>query len=299
MIARRPFLRTFTLAACGLFVPQIVRAVPPPLLDRTLRRKVSNDALNVGLVGAWTLAAGNGLTDWSGHGNNGTGQGTGFALGGAANHLGQAGRATSLVLASTQYIQTTNASVFQFEKTSPFTIHAWVKSNDTVNNQIIVAKQQNSVNYAGLLCYINNSGTGQIFGSLQSDLSHFSYIIGTNNARDGAWHSVDFVSSGTGQAAGLSIYLNAKKEAVSSSVDTVGASILNAVPLNIGARDGGGAPFNGSISDVRIYNRALPPSQIQSLMLAKLLEDPAFAREFWAQNPDHFLRPVWEERMAA
>lgn len=94
----------------------------------------------------------------------------------------------------------------------------------------------------------------------------FSYVIGTQDLRDGHWHHVacTFLDDRTPDVTDVRLYVDGAPEPISTSqsqtVDTDGTS----VPVTIGV-DSQNRHFNGVIDEVRIYRRALSPTEIAEL----------------------------------
>jgi hypothetical protein len=69
---------------------------------------------------------------------------------------------------------------------------------------------------------------------------------------------------GSGKAAGVKVYVDGKPRELETTHDSLEGTIRNEAPLRIGGR-GRGAPFRGEIDDVRIYERALTPREVEDL----------------------------------
>ena len=84
--------------------------------------------------------------------------------------------------------------------------------------------------------------------------------------RFGDWYHVALVWNGTGKADGLAVFVNGKRADVEVLEDRLTGSIASDAPLRLGGR-AFGPPFVGQIDDLRLYNRALTPDQIEGLAL--------------------------------
>ena len=71
---------------------------------------------------------------------------------------------------------------------------------------------------------------------------------------------------GSGKAAGLRLFVDGKQADVEVVRDTLTGSIKTDAPLRLGSK-ALGKPFIGQIDDLRLYNRALTPEQIEQLAL--------------------------------
>src|SRR5438270_3626579 len=139
--------------------------------------------------------------------------------------------------------------------TGPFTIDAWIKTNDNTSEHAIVEK------YDG-------GGTNGYFFRLTSlgqltlgvcDGSGCSAVSGSTQVTTGTFHHVVGVFDGSS----LNVYLDGNLDGGpnGSVAPTDGTN-----PLTIGARGGSvGNFFNGIIDEVEIFTRALSADEIQSL----------------------------------
>jgi len=244
----------------GLDNVQITTCVPPP----------------PGLV-AWYPGDGN-ANDIQG-GNNGTLEnGTTFAA-------GKVDQAFHFDRTKDQFVQTTNASNLNFDRTNSFSMDAWIHTSETVHDIFIATKQQNSAPYDGYGLVITNGevpacdamnptapGAGQLAGFLDGAVSNtcppdnYIAVRGTTHLNDGQWHHVAMTYDGSSSASGLKLYVDGVPEASVVQEDTLGThSILNNVPFTIGSRENGGVPFNGDIDEVEVFNRAIEGSEVAAI----------------------------------
>jgi mono/diheme cytochrome c family protein len=82
----------------------------------------------------------------------------------------------------------------------------------------------------------------------------------------GDWYHVALTYDGSGKAAGLRLYLNGAPAAIDVARDTLTGPIATDAPLRLGSR-ALGKPFVGQIDDLRFYNHALRPEQIEQLAI--------------------------------
>jgi prepilin-type N-terminal cleavage/methylation domain-containing protein len=211
---------------------------------------ISGNCLSNGLVGYWALDNTTGMTDLSGNGNNGTASG-GIAIGTAANHLGTSNKATAFDGVDDVIIGFTESN---FDFAGSFSISCWAKlSAETYGfTKGIVAKN------AG-------SSTGFMLGEFGSGWSFFvadKNVVSTTNWSLNVWHHiVGLYNSGDGKmhlyADGIEIGTPLPVTFVNNNDDlTIGRWVRWVEPERY---------WNGSISDVRIYNRALSQTEITNL----------------------------------
>jgi hypothetical protein len=84
--------------------------------------------------------------------------------------------------------------------------------------------------------------------------------------RLGDWYHVAFTYDGSGKAAGVSLYLNGERLDLEVVRDTLRGPIGSDAPLRLGSK-AIGKPFVGQIDDLRLYNRALTPQQVEDLAI--------------------------------
>jgi hypothetical protein len=220
---------------------------------------LTKPANNLGLVGYWSFneATGTVATDFSGRGNSGTltnisapasatsGWGNG-KLGAGLNFDG-----------SNDWVEVASNSAFGI--TGDITITAWIKLKATDDYGGILAKGNgtDSWDYEFFICGDSQCTAGSI--------GIYSSTVGNSFSNRGIsdlnWHHVAVIRSGTtvtfyidGESAGANSYFAAFSN--------------NSYPIRIGT-DGptwnAVSAFNGSIDEVRLYNRGLTATEIRNL----------------------------------
>jgi Protein of unknown function (DUF1553)/Protein of unknown function (DUF1549)/Concanavalin A-like lectin/glucanases superfamily/Planctomycete cytochrome C len=84
--------------------------------------------------------------------------------------------------------------------------------------------------------------------------------------RFGESYHVTMTYDGSGKAAGLHLYLDGKRAAVDVVRDALSGPVANDAALRVGSR-ALGKPFVGQIDDLRLYDRALTPSEIEQIAI--------------------------------
>jgi len=145
--------------------------------------------------------------------------------------------------------------------TGNYTISAWVKPASLSGSGYTITAKQNSG-------YTDIAGWGlQIY---QDDLFFF-ILDGLGSAgrvqrkndifiQAGAWYHVVVVCN---YNSSIDFYINAAEPSTYDYLYTAWSTLSNAQNFQIGAVAGASRLFNGSIDDVRIFNAAMPTSQIQ------------------------------------
>lgn len=215
----------------------------------------------------YPLTAGTTWKDISGNTNNGT------LINGPTYNSGNGG---SIVFDGVDdYVNLGN--IFNFELTSSFTISTWFKTTTTGTiTSTIIGKtklQPSPADYTGYQVGMNvatgNSGDAGKFGFVIVS-SPFSYPgsvmrrqTTTSTYNSGNWVNGVVTYDGSSTRNGMLIYINgilASMQDYDSSSTT--GTIINNANFELGARDGTQQPFNGSISNAQIYNRALSATEI-------------------------------------
>jgi len=213
------------------------------------------------VVGIWHIDEGGGSTtnDSSGNGNDGTLQameendwvngkiGKGLQFGGGG-----------------EYVTVDNEENFDFEHNDSFSIETWIKTSKNNDNYIIGRRDGAGTIWRGYcICIFTN-------GNIEVHLIHHHlnnekiWVKGGTNVADGQWHHIGFSYNGSGVASGVKIYVDGNLETPSVSNDNLGGkTILNNIPLKIGARgDGQGqSSFVGTIDETYFFNRVITSSE--------------------------------------
>ena len=210
-------------------------------------------ASSSGLVASYSFNEGSGTTatDSSGNGNNGTISGATWTT------AGKYGSALSFNGASSRVVISDSASL---HLSSGMTLEAWVSPKTAPTTWQDVIYKQNDIYFleAGSSVSKNPPAVGATFSSHGDQ-----FMAGLSSLPAQTWTHL----AATYDGATLLLYVNGAQVASRSMTDTL-ASSTNA--LQIGGDAAFGQYFNGTIDEVRIYNRALAPAEIQSDMAAPI-----------------------------
>jgi len=198
-----------------------------------------------GLVGYWRFDEETGSTakDSSPYGNHGT-------IYGATRVRGIIGKALSFDGVD-DYVEVANSE--SLNPTNEITLMAWVNARSTQNTEYpkIVAKANAYVlhildTFPSVIVLNIYSGGNLRQTKIENALSadEWVHIVATYDGRYGR------------------IYKNGELVAT-KDFETIGIIDSTANDVGIGAYPGGSTPFNGTIDEVRIYNRALSPGEIK------------------------------------
>lgn len=196
------------------------------------------------LVAAYSFNEGNGstVTDTSGNSNNGTISGATWTT------SGKYGNALSFN-GSSNYV-TVNDSA-SLDLTSGMTIEAWLKPNSLADwNSVVLKEQTGNLVYA---LYANTDGNvpnGEIYSGSNMD------IRGSSQLSTNGWSHL----AATYDGSTFKFYLNGTEVGNKSVSGTIKTS---SNPLRIGGNTIWGEYFNGLIDEIRIFNKARTPAEIQ------------------------------------
>jgi hypothetical protein len=211
-----------------------------------------------GLVGSWSFDEGAGTTvyDSSGNGNNGT------LINGPVWSAGEFGGALTFD-GTDNYVQIPHSDTLT---SSNFTIEAWIYLNSDVNSTQarIVSKQETiSKSYSfGIFGKGYGGSTGnQLLLSIGNGTTWWNFLS-TTHLSNQTWYHV----AGTQEGTTSKIYINGQLD---KNGTTLTQTANNTGVLTIGCQNqttpatGAMFFFNGTIDEVRIYNRALSQQEIQ------------------------------------
>jgi hypothetical protein len=211
------------------------------------------------LIGHWKLdETSSPATDSSTSGNNGT------WVGNTTSATAQFGRG-ALFDGSGDTI--TIGDFLDRDYNQPITLSSWVKTAvDT--GMSIIAKQDNNSPFSG---YNLQTGAGGFvyFQLVNTYGSNAIEVRSTNdlNYDDNSWHNITVTYDGSQNASGVKIYYDGTEVPATIVQNTLSASTVNSIPLNIGSRNAASQYFNGTVDDVRIYSRAITSTEVTQLSL--------------------------------
>ena len=215
---------------------------------------VQNTA-SAGLVGAWAFDEASGATaaDQSGKGNNGTQTNATWISGGKFNN-------TLSFNGTNAWVTVPDAATLDL--TTGMTVEAWVKPGVTGNWRTAVVKEQPGNLVYGI--YANTSANrpeAEVFvgGATRS-------IVGPSALPTGSWSHLAATYDGTT----LRLYVDGAEVA---QLAVSGSILTSNSPVRIGGNGVWPEWFNGSIDEVRIYNRGLSPAEIQADMARSVTPD--------------------------
>ncbi|MEI2646886.1 MAG: PKD domain-containing protein [Candidatus Competibacter sp.] len=198
-----------------------------------------------GLVAAYNFEEASGTTalDTSGQGNQGT-------ISGSTRIAGKYGKALSFD--GVDDLVTVNDSA-SLDLTTGMTLEAWVYPSTNEGWKPVIVKEIDSLYYLYASTAFGNAP------AMGAKIGSYPLLYGDTALPGNGWTHLAATYDGTAER----LYLNGTLVAQRS---VSGTMEISANPLRIGGSSHWGEYFSGRIDDVRIYNRALTLSEIQTDM---------------------------------
>lgn len=151
-----------------------------------------------------------------------------------------------------------------FERTSAFSISAWIKRGSTGVNDTIVSKMESSGNFRGYLVYISSTNVVKFVLRNVNLSSNRLFIDSTTTITDTDWHHILVTYDGSSSVSGVKIYIDGVSDTVTTA-GTLSATTLNSSPFNIGARNSNSLFATATIDEVAIFNSELSQSDVSAI----------------------------------
>ncbi len=251
-----------TIDASGIYTPpggvtsSITDTITATSIASSSHSATATISVVNGLLGWWPLNEGSGTVavDKSGNGHNGTWNGT---QAGSSGYYSQGINSSTLAgnfNGSDDYVSISGLTSAGNLKTVTF--WAYLSSAAIADTEEIVSKSSPGqgwevITSGNLAFYVMGSSVvnANVSGSTLASIS-----------AQPSWYYITATQDGPGST--MNLYVNGTLQ----SSSTAPASIGDTSNMTFGKWSGGsGRFFNGEISDVRIYNRILPPSEVNNL----------------------------------
>jgi hypothetical protein len=210
---------------------------------------IVNAEINDGLVAYYPF---NGNTnDESGNGHNGILNGTGATL--TNDRFGNANKAYSFN-GTGSYIHANLGTTNLFD--NDFSITAWVKFNNFTNQYPMIVFFVNA-DAQGNAAVIHGLGSG--YALIKRVYTSVGLLYSSSALNENEWYLITIVKSGVQRK----MYINSSVSASASSSPNFSMNGMFTIGSdNTGRRE---VSIDGSIDEIRIYNRAISESEIQQL----------------------------------
>jgi len=147
-----------------------------------------------------------------------------------------------------------------FQSTDAFSFICWAKYT-SANSMALIGKMQSSGQLRGWLFFVSS---GNVHAMLRSSAGSYVLVSTVATFNNDSWHHIAISYSGSGDAAGIIIYINSIPQSVTVASDSLGGgSILNNVSCQMGGRQGDD-PLTGTLDEAVLYNVEVAPSIITS-----------------------------------
>jgi hypothetical protein len=182
-----------------------------------------------------------------------------------------------------------------FDYKEPFSYGCWIKPRGNANGAPIT-KMKDGNAYRGYdMLFSNGTLSVHIINTWPTNAIK---VNTKGKLKKDKWQHVFVTYDGSSKAAGVKIYFDGKPQEWTIEQDRLSATIRTKSPLHLGRRNPGGG-FKGLIDEVRLFDRALPESEVQALagadpigpLLAmkpgeRSVEQVAVLRNFYLTNHD-------------
>ena len=236
----------------ALSADEITRLYQLGATTRINKTITSNPDLESGLVGHWTFDGkdmNDGIVDVSGNGYTGVLKG----LTSTTTAPGRIGQALSF-----DGVDQTRVNADTTDNMTEFTACVWVNPNSLTNED-----SDTKISLLNKRYDLTFNNTGGVNFSIPTD-AIYSYVNSSVNISTGTWYNICAIHYGIGTAPKM--YIDGQIQSGSSNVGTGIQADDSADPLYFGANNNSYAwNLDGSIDDVRIYNRALSADEIMRL----------------------------------
>jgi hypothetical protein len=155
-------------------------------------------------------------------------------------------------------------SAGDFEKNQAFSYGAWVRAGKVGMS-------------GGILARMDEKGGFRGWDLFQGDRNYAVHIVNTwpgdalkvstkkPSIRPGVWQHVFVTYDGSGKAQGVKMYIDGVDTELKIEVNALKGSIKTTTPTRIGQRSHVQVFHEGSVQDVRIYERKLTPAEVMTI----------------------------------
>lgn len=256
--------RVYNRALSAIEVKRLYQLGATTKINTTIE---TNTDFTNGLVGHWTFDGKNmtsNVVDSSGSGN------TGYLIDftSTTTVIGKIGQALDFD-GSNDYVDAGDIAVM--DTATKLSGSAWVYHDNISSDDLIIGKQEISSG-DGFFLFRDDTGgqTGRTdiyaIHILNGEGTEWAWIeSATNSSPSQTWTHVAFTVD-LGNATGLKLYINGVEDANSpKDVSSIGSINAASDTFKIGERTANDKPFDGSIDDVRVYNRVLGATEVLRL----------------------------------
>ena len=155
------------------------------------------------------------------------------------------------------------ADVGDFDKDQAFSCSAWIRVQPNDSQGAIVARMDKPSGYQGWDFWVQGRRVGMHLISTWPDDA--LKVVGQAQIKGNEWTHVAVTYDGSAKAAGVRVYYNGQLQKTNVENDKLKNSTRTMVPFRIGQRSTGEPLSGAGIQDLRIFKRALSPSEVESM----------------------------------
>lgn len=154
--------------------------------------------------------------------------------------------------------------VGDFEKNQTFSYGAWVRAGKIGQSGGILARMDEKNGYRGWDLYQNDrTFSVHIISAWPGDAIKVS--TRKPSIRPNVWQHVFVTYDGSGKASGVRMYIDGVETELKADVNALKGSIKTTTPTRVGQRSHVQVFHEGGVQDVRIYDRKLTPTEVQTI----------------------------------
>lgn len=212
-------------------------------------------SVNDGLIAYWSFEEIVGNITWDNSGNSNDGV--------VSKDLWEIPSKVGLgfVFNGDDYVDVGNRPSLNFDSTESFTISAWVKLDNSIEDWRVIAGKANTSSLNGYVLRHSTNGNLNMMIEDNGDDYSQSNAIAREDYRDDKWHHVVGVINRQDNT--NTIYVDGIQKD-QSNIDYVN-DLINNYLFNIGSLGKTGLSFKGFIDEVRVYQKALSSDEITQL----------------------------------
>ncbi len=152
-----------------------------------------------------------------------------------------------------------------FDSNQPFTASAWVKLPQNASGGSVMARMDDQHDYRGWDIWVEGGRIGMHV--INKWPENALKVVAQSALTPDKWHHVCAVYPGTRKPGKIKIFIDGQSRPLDIAMDTLKDTCRTTVPLKIGQRHSTSGLDNVSVSEVRLYDRAL--SETEAANLAK------------------------------
>lgn len=166
----------------------------------------------------------------------------------------------------TQYITIPTEEDYDFEHTNPFSIAVWAKATSGVSEEDVIWTKDFSSTSTADNGYSLSYRKSTESVAVQFHSSGTEYIVVSTNLSypEDSYSHIIFTYDGTSNQDGMKIYINGTLDATGGT-STITGSMLNGVPLRVGATSQSIRNWNGEINELIVFNTELTAHDVTNL----------------------------------